>query len=351
MEKIPVEAAIPEEIRKVQLTGRSSFIVSLPKKWVTKMGVKAGDQVIVRRQLDGSLILRTRSQGEEKQKNAKFTIANDELAETVARRIVSAYLAGFATIEVIGKGGELLPAQRDAIKDIVRSKLVGTEVVDESSNHMTLQVLVRVPEFDIKSALRRMVLITSSMHRDALKALATLNREAASQVIKADDDVDRFSFYIIRQLREALDNERALTEMGLATPSQCLGYRVITKSVERVADHALRIAEIVLAMKTPPPKRLLEEISKMSELSLSVFEAAIDSLFREDYQRADQVVLRTKKVVALEPRIIGLVSSSGESEAASLRLILEDVRRTAEYASDIAEIVLNRTIERNVSPS
>jgi hypothetical protein len=39
-----------EETRKIQFTGKSSYIVSLPKEWVIDMGLKQGDQVAVVRQ-------------------------------------------------------------------------------------------------------------------------------------------------------------------------------------------------------------------------------------------------------------------------------------------------------------
>ena len=42
------------------------------------------------------------------------------------------------------------------------------------------------------------------------------------------------------------------------------------------------------------------------------------------------------------PRILKI---SDVQEASSLRLIVESVKRTAEYASDVAEIVLNMTIK------
>lgn len=57
-------------------------------------------------------------------------------------------------------------------------------------------------------------------------------------------------------------------------------------------------------------------------------------------------ILKAKRVVAMEPKVVKLLAEVDEPEGASLRLILEDIKRTAEYASDIAEIVLNRTIER-----
>ncbi len=34
-----------EETRKIQFTGKSSYIVSLPKQWVMDLGLKQGDQI------------------------------------------------------------------------------------------------------------------------------------------------------------------------------------------------------------------------------------------------------------------------------------------------------------------
>lgn len=45
-----------EEIRKIQFTGRATYTISLPKKWVTSLGLKAGNQIIVSQQ-NNSLIL------------------------------------------------------------------------------------------------------------------------------------------------------------------------------------------------------------------------------------------------------------------------------------------------------
>ena len=39
-----------EETRKIQFTGKSSYIVSLPKQWIMDLGLKQGDEIrIVRK--------------------------------------------------------------------------------------------------------------------------------------------------------------------------------------------------------------------------------------------------------------------------------------------------------------
>ena len=93
--------------------------------------------------------------------------------------------------------------QTDKIRDFVRSKLVGTEVVTESPSEIALQVLISYPELTVENALRRMVIITLSMVKDATTALTKMDKELAKEICKMDDEVDRFGFYIVRQLKTA----------------------------------------------------------------------------------------------------------------------------------------------------
>jgi phosphate uptake regulator len=76
-----------------------------------------------------------------------------------------------------------------------------------------------------------------------------------------------------------------------------------------------------------------------------MFERAIEALFKRDYEAAEDSIERTKDILALEKKAIAASHKIDIEEAASLRLIIESIRRTAEYAADIAEIVLNLTVE------
>jgi len=62
---------------------------------------------------------------------------------------------------------------------------------------------------------------------------------------------------------------------------------------------------------------------------------------------ADQVISKAKAIVALENKAIKeLQSKANQSDISTIRMITESIRRTAEYASDIAEIVLNLNINQ-----
>jgi phosphate uptake regulator len=115
--------------------------------------------------------------------------------------------------------------------------------------------------------------------------------------------------------------------------------------VERTADHAASIAENVLLLKKHLDGETLTKIENMSTLAISMFDDAIDSLFKHDFNLAEAVIERAGGVVKLEKEAIAYSEKGRTGEIANLRLLIESLRRTAEYASDIAEIVLNLNVE------
>jgi phosphate uptake regulator len=189
-----------------------------------------------------------------------------------------------------------------------------------------------------------MSIITTSMHKDAISALKTRDNLLAKEVISTDNEVDRFNLYVIRLLKTAMLNPQLTKEIGLLNGQDCLGYRLVTKSVERTADHAVNIAENVLTLKHDLDNDIAEGIEKMSTIAIKMFDTAIESLFRQDYNAAESIIESIKEIVTLEREAV--VSSQMEIvDVANLRMIIESVRRTAEYACDIAETVLNLTID------
>lgn len=234
--------------------------------------------------------------------------------------------------------------QTDNIRDFVRSKLVGTEVVTESPNEIALQVLISYPELSVENALRRMVIITLSMVKDAVTTFIKMDKELAQEILKMDDEVDRFGFYIVRQLKTASQDRSIIPHIGLTTGRDIIGYRLVGKSVERTADHAAKIATIVSQMKQPISPKITPKIDKMCTLGMNIFQEAMTSLYKRDYQMAENVVKKTNKVQVLEQAIISDVmrQKSDPVQMSLLRLMIESLSRVGEYGSDIA-VVLNLT--------
>src|SRR2546422_355874 len=339
-----------EETRKLQYTGGSSYIVSLPKKWIQDLGLKQGDHVVILRQGNSMLQIAPASKRVAKeQREATIEVSKENNPYFIARKLIALYFLGFNVITIVPKEDRLLVEQREVIKSIVRRVLMGTEIIADSATGITLQVLINLLDMSVDAAFKRMLLIAKSMYRDTLLALQENNVELAGEVVKSDDEVDRFSFYIVRQLKIAIKNEHLLKEIGLEEPRNCLGYRLIAKSVERVADHAVVISKDIIENPHPLKKDIVEKIASMSYFALEVLDDSCLSMFKRDYEAADKAIEKARKIDEMEKAILRAVSKPRDvNELYRIKLITENIRRVAEYASDIAEIVLNMTVQQTL---
>ncbi len=339
------------ETRKIQFTGKSSYIVSLPKQWVMELGLKQGDQIRIVRKGSSTLELyppkfESRIQ---KKEDATIEIGIEEEASSIVRKLISLYFLGFKTINVKPKNGRLSPNQRKTVKEAVKRMLMGSEIISDSSGGITIQVLVNLLELSVDGAFKRMIHLAKSMSSDAILAVKENNLDLAQEVINTDDEVDRFGFYIIRQLKIAIQNEHMLKEMGFRNARNCLGYRLVVKNIERVGDHAAFIARDLLEFKKSVKKEILEKLQDMNEFCLLVLDDSCLALFKEDYAQAEKTIKKTNEIVKYEKKVRDASKSlRNEEEIYRLIRMTENIRRVSEYASDIAEIVLNMNIEKTL---
>jgi phosphate uptake regulator len=340
-----------KEQRKLQITGGSTYIISLPKDWITKNELKKGSAMTLREEDDGSIsITPSNLAKKEKQDEAFIKASPNDNPDAVARTAISAYLVGYNILHVKPSGQQVLSSRlRNHLKYFARNYLVGTEIVTDTPTDLTLQVLLNYPELTVHSALSRMAVISLSMHKEAISSLKNLDTSAAKSVIETDREVNRFGLYIVRLLKLVVSNPRIVREIGLNSPRDCLGYRLIAKSVERTADHATKIAENILLMREPLNEDVYNRVSQLSRFAILMFEDSIYALFKRDFHLAESIIEKISQVHKLEREAVLASKSLGIEEIVNLRLLIESVRRTAEYASDISEVVLNLNVESVLS--
>lgn len=333
------------DFRKVQRTGGNSFVVSLPKSWVREVGLKPQDAVAVVPQSDSSLLVIPRKEIREATK-AEATIEAQQGADknTILRQFISFYLAGYDTIRVIS--GRFDANTRSFMREGIRRKLVGVEIIEESTTGMLTQCLSGYVDLPLKKATERMTIISAGMVSDAVNVLRSDDRALGDEVIQRDDEVDRFYHFILRQLNIAVTNRSVIQEIGLNSARDCLGYRLAVKSIERVADHAAAIAAQAAVVRSIQ-EASFRKVEDMANLSRKVFQDAVTALLRLDTKLAEEAISKTLAVVRMEEKLSGevLAPRMGGEQVASLKLILESVRRVAEYGADISEIAIDLTVK------
>ena len=137
------------ETRKVQLTGGATYIISLPKTWAERAGLKPGSEVQLVPQDRYSLLMYTAASPEAAVlSETNVVIGPDTPTEDIVRNFITQYLAGFDIIKLNLKN--VRPEQRVHVKDAIRRLLIGAEVITETTDKIDVQCFLGqdIPEFN-----------------------------------------------------------------------------------------------------------------------------------------------------------------------------------------------------------
>lgn len=332
------------EQRKIMSLGRSSLVISLPKPWVELNELKRGDVVSLDVQRDRSLRV---FPGAERRKEAKaitLQIEPNEKEAMVVRRIIACYLNGFSEIRLIAKK-VFSTAQQRAIRHIVG--VLYLRIMESDAKSMSLQTLIDESKASVISGMRRMHRISSSMCRDALNALMNRDAKLARAVYTVDDDVNHFSFFLLRLLRSAALDPALANQLELE-PIDCLDYQTLVHRTEHVADHAVSIARNVIVLEGRDEQiteTIVDQMLTAGTAALNSYNKATEAFFAMDVGPSDSIIGEQKRIEKLD---LDIASQSFQTEKSALTIcatctIRDSIKRIAEYAADIAEITVNRS--------
>lgn len=323
------------ETRKVQVTGGSTYTVSLPKGWATENDVSGGSVVEFHPE-DETLLLTPRRDEEKIEGTLDITgLDGDELM----RAVVTMYVSGFDIITL--ETSQVTAAQRRTIRDATQG-LVGLEVIGETSERVRLQDLLDSSELSMHNAVTRMQLVGTTMLADAVTALIEDNDDLAADVVQRDDDVDRLWSMVSRVFRSVLRDPSTAVDIGLDRET-CFDYHSSARQLERVGDHATKIATHAETLGAPPADAA-EALEELHEEATKVIEMGMDALLESDSERATQLAHDARQRVVHIDELARVVDDRirelEPQQAQLLGLIVDSLSRSADYGGNIAETAL-----------
>ncbi len=335
---------IEMEQRKIMSLGRSSLVVSLPKHWTNLNELNRGDTVSLAVQRDRSLVLFPGAEKKKEPKKTTLTIDQKDSEALIMRNIIACYLNGYSAIRLVSNGIFSI-AQQKAIRHIVR--VLYMRIMESDTRSMYIQTLIDESKASVVSGVRRMHLISNSMCRDALNSLVNRDAKLARAVYSLDDDVDHFSFFIIRLLRSAVTDSVLADQLDLE-PIDCLDYQTLVHRIEHVADHATSIARNVIMLEGRGQKisdALLNLMVTSGEAAIDAYDKAVEAFFSKNIDVSDKIIEEQKSIERLD---LEIASKSFLTEQNPLIIcatcsMRDSIKRIAEYAADIAEITINRS--------
>lgn len=331
------------ESRRVQVVGRSTYIVSLPKSWIQSVGLKPKSYVYMLERSDGSLILYP-SRAPIDRRELTITTTPNERADSLSRKVLAAYLDGYDTVKIKSMG-RLTYSQLKEIDEFVK-RMSGLEIVEESVEEVTITSIVNVSDFPLEQGFQRAHLITTIMFQEAMNALKKCDAELARSVSLRDGDVDRLYSLVSRQLRAAVLNPSVAKSLNIES-LDAIDYLMAIKRVEDAADSIENVAKMVESLnkyKIIIPELLLTDLLRMGGKAFEVYERGVKSFLSRDYLTAREALEAKFPVEEIRCKIEGSLAEQSQQLVLHVGVILINLRNVAYHGGDIAEVAINRAV-------
>lgn len=330
------------EGRKLQLAGKSTFLVSLPKRWVTKSGLKAGDTLFVDTEPDGSVSIRMRSLARPVVRRKSFVERGEETREHLLRKLIGAYISGFGLIEI-----RFSPPRGPFVRRVAREfcrLVIGPEVIEETQGAIVIQDLSDPSELSSDKCLRRMHLTVRAMLEDALSALRSNNDAVVHDVSQRSQDVSRLYWMVAKQYHLA-----HAVPADAESPPVIHGHRLIAKLLERIGEHAQRIATsgLALANDRTVDQKLMDQLAEARGSAVTILDKAFHALVTRNIEAANEAIDARAEHQKLVEALTQRVASRRGAASLPLGTIVDSLGRVVVYAAEIAEEAIDLSIYSN----
>jgi phosphate uptake regulator len=327
------------EIRRVQITGGSSYIITLPKDWIKSRNIKKNDPLGIHIQSDGTLLLTPKITQELKQKIKEFDVSRITKPTYLLQLLIGAYIAGYSSIKIISPS-----RMSTVVRNVIRSftqLAIGPEVIEETDTMVILKDLHNPTEMPLDKTIKRMHIIVKGMNEDVMRALQIKDIALSEDICSRDNDVDRLHWLVARQYNIFLQNANLADKMNITIQMASTCF-LISKIIERIGDHVVRIAQNTPNLiNSNLDRKIIEKILIASTLSLDIFNKSISSFFKKDIKASNETLESLVILEKLCEEINALALQQKAIVAISTGYIIESIRRTGEYAEDISENVIN----------
>jgi phosphate uptake regulator len=324
------------EIRKLQRTGGASLSMTVPKKWSDRFKLGDKDEVNIYFQKSGLLLVQPfRVKNETISTILQIDSLNEEM---ITRELVAHYISG--SDQVVIKGKNINKNQRYHIRKVCQ-KLLGYEIIEESSREISIKNIFDVVKFPVPQNVERMFNITTSMFSDAIKSLVNDDQSLSSDVAERDFEINKLRMAIKRQFHKLLQDKMFDEEVDMNS-MQFKYYETMSRYLERIADHAVKIAKTVLVSDHKLEDKVSSRLALVARKAISLLIDAKEMVKNIDKNSAHQIL---DKTLVLENALSSSKGATSPCEA----VILDSLYLLAKRITDIAETVIDHAIIKEMN--
>ncbi len=344
----PARGPVP---RLVQRSGPSTLVVSLPKAWVEKEGVRPGQAISWVTGEDGELRL---VPPERRSRNAEprtFQVRAHHLVqrEIAQRLLLSAYVLGYDRIRI--EDGQGIDEEIRAAAEQTARELLGFTLTEATPHFLVATSFLDPAAHPVAEVLTR-VGYTLDLFLERLEtAFAEGSSKALQRIPEMRIEVRRLHALALRQLNLAVGDPRLARQLGVLRPSHLLGSRVVAKLLDDIADAGEAVAGELSRLRKPPAtaREVLTDLKERVAALRTMLRTALGALRSESTLEAEEALAHRQEAIEdllrTEARLRRMPGRGDVRHSLSLCSWWVGVAR--QHAMTIAEIAFTRSLARS----
>ncbi|MHA1580502.1 MAG: AbrB/MazE/SpoVT family DNA-binding domain-containing protein [Candidatus Freyarchaeota archaeon] len=291
-----------QKFRKLQVTGRSSYILSLPKEWVEENGIKRGDTLAVQRDPDGFLRVAPLNSKSLLRETVNEIVVDNLSKEELEAMIIGNYSMGVNCFRLVTGRETFTLSQRKTVKNILRL-LLGLRIVSESPTVIEVKSLLNPEDFNVWDELKRIGQLTNLLLRDLIQTLRE-RRSDVRDIIAQDEEIDRSYLLMRRLLTIGSRSVVVAKKIGVGSSDVCVVWSVIFKRMETLADYMVEMAKVITDIDYDKlPEEVFKAFLDICDYLLKRYEADLKPIEKAPHEFTP-VELRPDRFEELKERLV-----------------------------------------------
>lgn len=253
------------ELRKVQITGKSSYTIVLPKKWIENNSVKKGDLIALNIVNEELILTKVKEPEKKKEKPIPKIIIDDISDSALIFLIQSAYTEGLDCIELLSTKKKMDSSRKAVAVDAIQ-ELIGFEVVLDSGDSIVVKNILEPSDFKIKDVGDRLHKHIWDMYEIVINSVIEKNLKVVEDIETRKKMVNRLCLLTQRLLTIGVGDRAIARKIGLNS-RDAIYWSNIIKILSRNSDIYLEMAQQVKYINSMNiPNELLDFFKWLADL-------------------------------------------------------------------------------------
>lgn len=264
--------------RRIIRQGNSAFTITLPKKWVDRLGLAPGDEIDVSDEGTGLLI---RSQAMPQQTRAELDLR--KMSDTMIKaHITSAYISGADEVSARIESDKI-----QIVQETIQA-LIGFAVVKQRPEEILIKHISGEPADNKDILMRRIFFMIVSNAEDFYNSLESGRTESIADIGQRDRNVNMFVSFCLRNIVKSKDYRNSVFRFHILV------------MLELLSDELANMWKLCAEFKVPPDNAMKEILRETVDMLNSLhrcfysYDVALSNSLTEKRDRIRKMIAKVK---------------------------------------------------------